>query len=161
MKHTLESCVLSQRDLCELAIRAQPGDWTAFWGLLRFSPQASSLPAPFADIFLQVIDWLVTECGESLESGFDESFWPKTTSYYLSTVGITAVACMSADDGRRLIKAIKHGRLNAEERREILLAYGWSSETPMTEINGAVAYLEQILAAIADREGDRLLVISY
>ena len=68
---------------------------------------------------------------------------------------------MSPDDGRRIMKAIRHGMLQADERREILLAYGWPAETPMTEINSAVAYLEQILATISDREEERLLLVSY
>ena len=160
MERTIESSVLSQGDLCELAIQAYVGNWTAFLGLLRSSPQAFLLPPPSADTCLQVIDWLVTECGESLGLRLDESSWPKSTSYYLSTVDIAVVACMSPDDGRRL-KTIIDRTLSPEERHEILLAYGCPSDTAMTEMNRAVAYLEQIAAAIADRGAGRLLVISY
>ena len=59
MHGMIESCVLPQRDLCELAIQAHAGNWSAFWRVLRSTPQTFSLRPPLGEVLLQVIDWLL------------------------------------------------------------------------------------------------------
>jgi len=129
--------------------------------VLRAGAAVFSLYPPQSDVFLHVLESLALGRNERLGKGFDKSFWPERMNYYLSSVGIQAVACMSAADGGRLIRMLAQGTLNVDERRKILLAWNWPVEATTPEMNRAVEYLEQIATAIAGCEQDRLLVISY
>jgi len=71
------------------------------------------------------------------------------------------IACMTAYDGRRLLKRMANGLLDPEERHQILVAYGEPSDQPSLDaMDRTVAYLEEISAEIADCEDDRLLIIA-
>ncbi len=159
MAKTLQSSIVSQQGICELAGQACKGNWKAFWQLLASNPQTFLLSPPLGDIGLQLIDWLASECRQPLPLRFDEAWWPKRTSSILSRSGIHVVACMSAGDGRALLKATR--RLGLREREAIARAYGIHGENPTSAVDAAVTYLTEIAAAIDDRHEDRLLMIAY
>lgn len=161
MPKTLESSVLSPGALGELAVLACAGSWKAFWEAWRAGPRVLSLPAPAGDIGLQVIDWLASERGQPFPSRFDDVWWPKGTSFNLSLAEISVIACMSAHDGRRLLRAELFGPTAAEEMAVIARAYDIAGTNAMAIMERAVAYLKDCSEAIADREGERLLMIEH
>jgi hypothetical protein len=67
---------------------------------------------------------------------------------------------MSADDGRTLLKAKEGRRISLAERDAIAGAYGLTGDDAVIGIDRAVTYATEIAAAIADRDGHHLLMIS-
>lgn len=160
MSRVLESSVQSMRNLCELAISANSGDWGQFWTIWASSVRSFSLPPPLSHTVRQVIDWLDSERRRTFPVRLDEDWWPKGTYRSLSTNGIGVVACVSPDDGRRFLKVLAR-EMNLAEREEMARAYLLDNEQGRVAIDKAVAYLEEALSAIVPRDNDRLLMISY
>lgn len=161
MSTNLKSSVLSSTAICELAIAACAGDWNSFWTTWECNPRTFTLASPYANAALQLLDWLACECREAMRFRLDEDIWPTATYSSLSGVGISVVVCMSADDGRRLLKAITGPLIGGVDRISIVRAYDVDNDNAEVTSGKAVAYLKDVFAAITHWEQHRLLMISY
>lgn len=159
---TLQSSVLSSCDICELAAHVCVGNWVAFWRAWASSPRVYSVPSPVSDMVVRIVDWLASECRQSLRFRVDRDWWPRGTAASLSSIGVTVHACVSAEDGRRLLRRTADGPISVEEQAAIAIAYDVSDNGTATGMEKAVAYLNEIMTAVSvGKAGDRLLVVSW
>jgi hypothetical protein len=159
MSENIHSTVQSLGGICELAISARAGHWPSFWRVWECSPQAISLSSPTADIALNIVDYIGTDLKQPIPLRVDKDCWPNGTDLALYGAGLRVVTCMSADDGRRFLATLDE-LMSLGEIEKIVRAYDVRIDKGAVAIDRAAAYLKEIAATIADRDGDRLLMIS-
>ena len=158
MPEILHATVQSTADIRELAISACAGDWATFWDTWTRGAHASSLHSPQAGAALHIIDWLASELRQPLPCRLDDEWWPKEASHRLSCAGMTVVACLSADDGRRFLKTALSEQMNLMAVESIVRAYDTGSgDSAMAD---AFAYLREIAISVAELDEMRLLIIT-